>query len=373
MRKNNLPIVTLIGLDATVLIISFFSFQYIYKVAREELIQSQMQAGQREIREIGKLLEAQLKSNISSEQVIENLQSSIANTDTQAEFICMYNTKGIELCHPDASLIGQVINDGNSLVKSNQDQQVNSFLKWLQKGKGQSGIRSFPGNNRPSEIVSIYPVEQTDWLVALHVNVQLMTSKLSVLYIRLLVVFLISALSLIAISYAFVRFIYRKYERTVDSDKNNLNQEIEGLQVLNRHLKTSQEKLRQELLAPSINNEDNIASKPKKRIITYNRDELVKLDTEDIAFAVLKNGITCLHTFTSSVYTTNDSLDEVMKNLGTTNFYRANRQLIVNIRAIKTIQLFGNNQLKLMTVPDSKTEVLISKNKVANFKEWLDQ
>ncbi|WP_449397824.1 LytTR family transcriptional regulator DNA-binding domain-containing protein [Chryseobacterium wanjuense] len=67
------------------------------------------------------------------------------------------------------------------------------------------------------------------------------------------------------------------------------------------------------------------------------------------------------------------SLDEVIKTLDQKMFYRANRQFIINIKAISNILLYGKNQLKIVTIPESKETILISKNRVAEFKKWLEQ
>lgn len=373
MKKKHLPIFTFIGIATLVLIFSFISFIHIYDKAKEELFESQLQSGEREAREIGKLLEQQLKSGLSEEQVINNLQSSIINTDVQTEFICMYNRKGIELCHPNPALVGQVIDGPNSLVTTWQGKQGDTFLEWLQKGESQNGIRSFPNSKRPSEIVNVYPVKQTDWMVALHVNMQVLTSRFSNLYTQFFLIFLISALFLIGCCYAIVRLIYRKYERSEEAEKGSLNKEIDSLSLLNQHLNESQKRLQNELFnLPASANQD-AAKAPKKRLITYQRDELIKLEVDNIAFIFLKTGMTYLQTFDNLSYTTNESLDEIMNELDAVNFYRANRQVIVNIRAIQTIQLYGSNQLKLIIKPATDIEILVSKNKVAEFKQWLNQ
>jgi len=53
-------------------------------------------------------------------------------------------------------------------------------------------------------------------------------------------------------------------------------------------------------------------------------------------------------------------------------FFRANRQFIVSIQAIDRIVKFGNSALKIETQPSTDQEVVIGKNKAANFKQWLD-
>jgi hypothetical protein len=62
---------------------------YFYTQAKETLNEQKIQSGQREIRELGMLLEQQ--RSVCRRRVIANLQQSILNTDVQSEFVCMYN------------------------------------------------------------------------------------------------------------------------------------------------------------------------------------------------------------------------------------------------------------------------------------------
>jgi DNA-binding LytR/AlgR family response regulator len=97
------------------------------------------------------------------------------------------------------------------------------------------------------------------------------------------------------------------------------------------------------------------------------------LDVEDVALFCLAEAAVFIKTFLNKQYTTNLSLDELMRQLDSTIFYRANRQYIININSIKTIQVYGNNQLRLMIKPEAPEDIIISKNKVAEFKKWLDR
>jgi hypothetical protein len=51
---------------------------------------------------------------------------------------------------------------------------------------------------------------------------------------------------------------------------------------------------------------------------------------------------------------------------------RANRQHIISVKGIDEILRYGNNQLKIELNPPSNSTIIISKNKAAEFKKWLD-
>jgi two-component system response regulator LytT len=54
-------------------------------------------------------------------------------------------------------------------------------------------------------------------------------------------------------------------------------------------------------------------------------------------------------------------------------FFRANRQHIISINNIKGIHNFFNGKLKVTLLKQPATEILISREKAAAFKQWLDR
>jgi len=69
--------------------------------------------------------------------------------------------------------------------------------------------------------------------------------------------------------------------------------------------------------------------------------------------------------------TTNNSLDEIFTELPPSLFFRVNRQFIIGITAIDKVIKYGKSQLKLV-IKNSDLEIIISKNKAAEFKKWLN-
>lgn len=371
MNKIRLYIYSFLGIGLTVLLISIISFKYIYSSAKAQLWKSKMESGQRECREIGKLLEQQLQNGLPPAKVRDQLQQSIVNTDAQSEFVCMYNRDGVELCHPNPALIGQKIYDNNSQFLNTNNGEPVPFSKVLQLGRANGGTRSFPEQtHRSSEIVNVYPVQGTDWVVAAHANTEVVQEEFSNLYIQFFIVLLTMAFLIIGCCYLVVRLIYRKYERKAEAEIQQLDTKVNELTALNKQLLLTQEKLQeQQAITVSVTEPVNY----RKRIVTYQKEEMITLDVEDIALFYLVEAAVFIKTFLDKQYTTNLSLDELMRQLDNTIFYRANRQYIINVNSIKIIQVYGNNQLRLVIKPEAPEDIVISKNKVAEFKKWLDR
>ncbi len=64
-----------------------------------------------------------------------------------------------------------------------------------------------------------------------------------------------------------------------------------------------------------------------------------------------------------------ESLEEV---LDPALFYRLNRTFIVNIEAIKDVLVYSNSRLKIILSQDFDKEIIVSREKVSEFKEWFD-
>ncbi len=67
------------------------------------------------------------------------------------------------------------------------------------------------------------------------------------------------------------------------------------------------------------------------------------------------------------------TLEKLEQELDPGQFFRINRKLIVQISAIQRIEPYFNSRLSLQLTPDPTFEVIVSRERVADFKEWLDR
>jgi two-component system, LytTR family, response regulator len=64
-----------------------------------------------------------------------------------------------------------------------------------------------------------------------------------------------------------------------------------------------------------------------------------------------------------------ESLEEV---LSPKNFFRVNRSFILHIPFIQDVVVYSNSRLKISTQPAWDKEIIVSREKVNEFKEWFD-
>lgn len=110
----------------------------------------------------------------------------------------------------------------------------------------------------------------------------------------------------------------------------------------------------------------------KKNFLVPYKDRLIPVATDDFAWFELKNGIVRGLRFDKKLlFMEEKSLEELSEKLSPQQFYRANRQFLVNRKAIQDISYFFNGRLFLNIAPPPSDKVLISKARAGHFKEWM--
>lgn len=110
----------------------------------------------------------------------------------------------------------------------------------------------------------------------------------------------------------------------------------------------------------------------RERFSVSSGDKINVINVVDIAYFYSVDGVTILVTPSKNQYTVNLSLDALKEQLDPRNFFRVNRQYIVNIKAISKVHIYPKSQLKLEMVPPVQDDLFVSVNKVTEFKQWMD-
>ena len=118
----------------------------------------------------------------------------------------------------------------------------------------------------------------------------------------------------------------------------------------------------------AINNKRN----PKTgSILVHYKDKILPVKLNDIALFYIDVEIVSMITLKGEKYTLTKTLDELGKIVGD-NFFRANRQCIVNKKAIIDISQYFSGKLSVNVNIPFDEKILISKAKKPQFLEWLE-
>ncbi|MCX6139064.1 MAG: LytTR family DNA-binding domain-containing protein [Ignavibacteriales bacterium] len=100
-------------------------------------------------------------------------------------------------------------------------------------------------------------------------------------------------------------------------------------------------------------------------------DRFVPIGTKDVHFFMSAHKQTFLITKDNKKFAVDEPLDALERELDPQIFFRANRQFIVQNTSIAAVHTYFSGKLKL-SLRGSDEEVIISKEKSAAFKHWLD-
>ena len=114
-----------------------------------------------------------------------------------------------------------------------------------------------------------------------------------------------------------------------------------------------------------------IDRKYKKRYTIKVGQHLKIISSEDIECFYSENKATYLHTNTNRNYLIDGALEQVLTELDPENFFRVNRTFIVQINSIKDIVAYTNSRLKIILNSYSETEIIVSRERVKEFKNWI--
>lgn len=110
----------------------------------------------------------------------------------------------------------------------------------------------------------------------------------------------------------------------------------------------------------------------KKRFAIKLGQQLKMITIEEVECFYSENKGTYLHTLDNRDYLLETTLEQLENELDPKEFYRVSRKFILPLKAIKEIQMYSNSRLKLILPTYKEDEVIVSREKVTDFKDWLE-
>ena len=111
----------------------------------------------------------------------------------------------------------------------------------------------------------------------------------------------------------------------------------------------------------------------KSRFLVKYGDKMQYQNIEDIAYFYTEDKACFLITKKGQRFSIEYTLEQLEDLLNPALFFRINRSFIVKIDAIKEFKSYINSRLKLILEPLISSDVIVSREKVGLFKQWIDQ
>jgi|SRR5215203_290783 len=110
----------------------------------------------------------------------------------------------------------------------------------------------------------------------------------------------------------------------------------------------------------------------KKSFLVFKHNRYLTIPTENIAFFYIKYDSPVIVCFDKQEYSVNYSLEQIQHLLAELQFYRLNRQYLINFSAIKEVEHYFARKLLVKLSIAVAEKLLVSKEKATSFLHWLE-
>lgn len=126
-------------------------------------------------------------------------------------------------------------------------------------------------------------------------------------------------------------------------------------------------------LAAILNTERKVF---KSRFMIKVGEKLKSVPSDEIACFYSLNGGTYIHTIEKRNYTIDYSMDQLDELMDERSFFRINRKLMISFNSIEAIHTWSGSRLRIelsCAISELEDDMLVSRERVKEFKEWLDR
>lgn len=115
-----------------------------------------------------------------------------------------------------------------------------------------------------------------------------------------------------------------------------------------------------------------LSSPYKQKFLVKTGLKYASIPIQDIAYFYSESSTTYLQTYQGDSMIVDHSLDEVEALIDPACFFRVNRHMVLCDKSIDSIDSYFNNRLLLSVKPKFTENIIVSREKVRSFKDWLD-
>jgi DNA-binding LytR/AlgR family response regulator len=106
------------------------------------------------------------------------------------------------------------------------------------------------------------------------------------------------------------------------------------------------------------------------KVLVYHKEKIIPIPIHEIALFYIDEKVLRLVDNKSNHFMINYKMEELEK-IGGNQFYRANRQYLINRSFIKEVNTYTNRKQKVILTISFNQEILISKEKTTSFLDWI--
>ena len=111
----------------------------------------------------------------------------------------------------------------------------------------------------------------------------------------------------------------------------------------------------------------------QERFMVHSGEKIKSIAIEQAAYFFAEGKYVFLVTQKNEQYIIDFTLDKLIHKLNPSDYFRINRKFIIHIDAIKQMFPYSKGRLKIELSPLAEQEVIVSIERSADFKQWLNQ
>ena len=109
----------------------------------------------------------------------------------------------------------------------------------------------------------------------------------------------------------------------------------------------------------------------RERIVVKKGVDFVSVKIDEVAFFYTEHKIVFLVDNAGVRYVIDEPLSKLEEELDPSQFFRANRKFLINIRAVKRFKSYEKGKILVELVPATHEQVVVSQESAGEFKGWM--
>ncbi len=117
---------------------------------------------------------------------------------------------------------------------------------------------------------------------------------------------------------------------------------------------------------------DDLLPMGKRSFLVYKHNKYFTVSTKDIAFFFIRHECTIIVCTDRQEFIVNQSLDQIQSLVNERQFFRVNRQYLVNFTSVKEVEHYFARKLSVNLFTPAPERLLVPKEKATQFLQWLE-
>lgn len=110
----------------------------------------------------------------------------------------------------------------------------------------------------------------------------------------------------------------------------------------------------------------------KKRFLIKIGDQYKPVTIDEVGYFYSQDNQTYLMTLPGKYYPIDQSLEQIENSINPLEFFRVSRKMLLGLNAIAEVHTYFNSRLLIKLQPSTDLECIVSRERVSDFKSWMD-